>query len=195
MPVSFLNANGAVYIVEKKEKNEEYMSLLNNISHLKLRNKSLIPREDYDILLSTAQGNAEKKILKHTLCSSQNLSRRQASQIYGISKLGKRADEINKTANAIKEIKSRYSAVAKSEKKTFLFSCGENINDYFTSSSDSMPETDNDVSSSDGSDSGAVESSLDDMERNNDVPELDSSHATNKLKIESNIEATKRSVI
>lgn len=165
------------------------MSLLNNISHLKLRNKSLIPREDYDILLSTAQGNAEKKILKHTLCSSQNLSRRQASQIYGISKLGKRADEINKTANAIKEIKSRYSAVAKAEKKTFLFSCGENINDYVTSSSDSMPETD-DVSSSDDSDSGAVESSLDDMERNNDVPDLDSSHATNKVKIESNIEAT-----
>ena len=145
------------------------MPLLNNISHLKLRNKSLIPREDYDILLSTAQGNAEKKILKHTLCSSQNLSRRQASQIYGISKLGKRADEINKTANAIKEIKSRYSAVAKAEKKAFLFSCGENINDYLTSSSGSMPETDSDVSSSDGSDSGAVESSLDDMERNNDV--------------------------
>ena len=190
MPVSSLNAKGAVYIAEKKEKIEEYTSLLNNISHSKLRNKSFISREDYDILLSTAQGNAEKKILKHTLCSSQNLSRRQASQIYGISKLGKRADEINKTANAIKEIKSRYCAVAKAEKKTFLFSCGENINDYLTSSSDSMPETDNDVSSSDDSDSGAVESSLDDMERNNDVSELDSTHATNKLKIESNIEVT-----
>ena len=94
--------------------------LLNNILHLKLKNKLFIPRDNHDILLSTAQGNAEKKILKHNLCSSQNLSRSQASQIYGISKLGKSADEINKTAKAIKEIKSRYSAVAKKNIPVFL---------------------------------------------------------------------------
>ena len=138
MPVCAVYVNGAIYVAQKKVTSEEYSSLSNTIqSDMISRKKLYIPREDYEVLLSVAQGKTEKKILKHTLCSTQNLSRRQASQLYGISKLQERADTVNKDVTAIKEIKDRHSAFAKSEQKRFLLSCEESIDDYLTSSNES----------------------------------------------------------
>ncbi len=152
MPVCALNVNDTIYVTQKKETSKEYSLLANTIqSDMISRKKSYIPREDYEVLLSVAQGETEKKILKHTLCSTQNLSRRQASQMYGISKLQERADIVNKTAIAMKEIKDRHSVLVKSEQKRYLLSCGENIDDYLTSSNESCDETDIEVSSSDDS--------------------------------------------
>ena len=160
MPVCALNVSGAIYITEKKETFQEYSTLQNKIqSDLISKNKSYIPREDYEALVSVAQGEPENELLKHTLCSSQNISRREASKVYGISKLKERADKIDKTAIAMKEIKERHSALAKLEKKTFLLSCGENVDEFLTSSSDSSIETDTELSSSD-------ESVLSDVEEN-----------------------------
>lgn len=189
MPVSALSVNNAIYVTEKKETLEEYALLANKIQSdfITSKNKSYIPPKDYEVLLSVAQGEVEKTLLKHTVCSTQNLSRRQASQIYGISKLKERADTVNKTAITMKEIKDRHSALAKSEQKQFLLSCGENIDDYLMSSSDSFVETDSE-SSSDGSD--MEESTSLKIKNNNPVPVVDFTErsVTDKLIGESNIQ-------
>ena len=167
MPVCAVYVNGTIYVAQKKVTSEEYSSLANTIhSDMISRKKSYIPREDYEVLLSVAQGETEKKILKHTLCSTQNLSRRQARQLYGISKLQERADTVNKAVTAIKEIKDRHSALAKSEQKRFLLSCGESIDDYLTSSSESCDETESEVSSSDDSSYGIKDTLFTDVRGN-----------------------------
>lgn len=131
MPVSAVTVNGAVYITEKKETHMDYASLRNSIhSNLIKSEKSYVQTEEYKVLLSVAQGEAEKKLLKHTLCSTQNLSRRQAGKMYGITKMQERAVEINKAAVSMKEINDRHLALAKFEQKQFLLSCGANIDEY-----------------------------------------------------------------
>ena len=100
------------------------------------------------------------------MCSTQNLSRRQASQLYGISKLQERADTVNKAVSAIKEIKDGHSAFAKSEQKRFLLSCRESIDDYLTSSNESCDETETEVSSSDDSSYGIKDTTFTDVRGN-----------------------------
>ena len=153
MPICVLNVNKVIYITAKKGTDiNYYMSMRSNIqSNAVAQAKSFVPNEEYKVLLSAAQGDSEKKLLKHVLCETQNMSKRQASKVYGISKMKERATEINKASVGIKQKKDRHIALAKLEQKEFLLSCGASIDEYLTSSSESCNETDSETSESDDS--------------------------------------------
>ena len=95
-------------------------------------------REEYEsFLLHVVQTESEKEILKHTLCSTHNLSRRKASKMYGICRVSKRSVKVNNAIKVAKEIRKKTIALAKEEKKNLLVSSGLQPDDILTSSCES----------------------------------------------------------
>ncbi|CAB3985525.1 Hypothetical predicted protein [Paramuricea clavata] len=133
------------------------------------------------MLLSAAQGESDKKLMKHTLCSTLSLSRRQASKLYSISKMRKKAVEINETAVSMKDIRDKHHYLAKLEQRQFLLSCGENINEFTLSSSESSDGTDSQESDSDSSSTAEKEFFY---ERLVDTNVFDQHHSVDPLIIE-----------
>ena len=84
-----------------------------------------------------AQTESEKEILKYTLCSTHNLSRRKARKMYGICRVGKRSAKVNNAIKVAKEIRKKNIALAKEEKKILLVSSGLQTDDILSSSSES----------------------------------------------------------
>ena len=81
-------------------------------------------RADFNSLLTFATlSEPEKEFLKHTICSGYNLSKRNASKLYGISRLKKRSGKVSAASKTAKEIQTRTKTLAKEEKRVYLISC------------------------------------------------------------------------
>ena len=65
------------------------------------------------------------------------MSKRKASELYGISGLKKRSDKVSAAAKMAKEIQNRSKILAKKEKKAYLASCGVDPKDILSGSSES----------------------------------------------------------
>lgn len=85
MLLAALTVNGRIYIVEKDHQETNYESVRNSIAPNNCPSKKIdcISQEDYKSLLHSVQHSTEKEILKHTLCSAHNLSKRKASRMCG----------------------------------------------------------------------------------------------------------------
>ena len=89
MPVAALNVQSRIYIVEKNYQDSSnynvFMKLILSRPEHTIHKENQSSRDEYETLLHhVAQTESERNILKHTLCSSHNLSRRKASKLYGI---------------------------------------------------------------------------------------------------------------
>ena len=134
MPMAALTVDGKIYIVEKQLHGliSDYESLMRNIPSKHPPKKTVYTsQEEYQSLLHhVAQSGPEKEILKHLLCSTNNLSKRNASKLYGISHLRKRAVKVNDAVTISKEIKEKNMALAKQQKKAILLSCGLDLDEF-----------------------------------------------------------------
>lgn len=98
MPLAAITHDNRVYLVEKDFSdgaNYESAKREINVRHTP-QEINYTSRADFNSLLNfAAQSEPEKEILKHTICSSYNLSKRKASKLYGISRLKKRSDKVS----------------------------------------------------------------------------------------------------
>jgi hypothetical protein len=142
MPLAALNVKDRIFIVEKDYDDSSSYDLfikcfLSSSEH-SVHKESHTSREEYEsFLLHVAQTESAKEILKHTLCSTHNLSRRKASKMYGICRVSKRSVKVNNAIKVAKEIRKKNIALAKEEKKNLLVSSGLQPDDILTSSCES----------------------------------------------------------
>ena len=140
MPVAAITVDKRIYIVEKDYvQGARYESAKREIAFSNSPQEiNYTSREDFNSLLNyAAQSEPEKQILKHTICSSYNLSKRDARKLYGICRLKKRSDKVTAASKMVKGIQERSKTLAKEEKKAYLVSCGVVPNDILPGSSES----------------------------------------------------------
>ena len=142
IPLAAITIDKRIYIVEKILNGSvlDYESLIKDFSssHLTIKENVHTSREEYnDLLQHVAQNEQEKEILKHVLCQSHNLSKREASRLYGISLLRKRAIKVNDCVCVTKEIKEKNLALAKEQKRSILLSYGLDPASILSSDSES----------------------------------------------------------
>lgn len=104
----------------------------------------------FDILKST-ESDAERTRLKHVISSGYNLSRRQASSLYKISRMKERAIAVSEACQKAEQIKSRHRYLAKAEQRAFLTSQGVDSDAYKlegSSSEDNSEDEEEDISES-----------------------------------------------
>ena len=136
LPLVAFRYEGRVYISEKKEK-MDYGAMMNELSQHLLcdQSKSYISSEDFFDVLKSTESDAERTRLKHVVCSGYNLSRRQASSIYKISRLKERATAVSEACQRAEDIKAMHGYLAKVEQRAFLNSLGVDCDAYLDSSS------------------------------------------------------------
>ena len=146
MPLAALTVDNRVYIVEKEYiQGSMYDSAKREIALIQSpkEQSTYTSRGDFDSLLNyAAQSESEKQILKHTLCSSHNLSKKAARKLYGICRRKKRSEKVNAASEKVKEIKERTKILAKEEKKAYLVSRGFNPDDILTDNSADSDDSD-----------------------------------------------------
>lgn len=150
MPLVSVNVAGGVYLCEKKDE-MDFDSLKNEIiRNLPTQSKTiLMPKEEFNKILDTTESEAERHRLKHTIASAYNLSRRQASSLYNIARMQKRATDISEASQKVREIYEMHNYLAKIEQRAFLISHGVNCDSYIqTSSSESESESEDDEAGS-----------------------------------------------
>ena len=159
MPLVSINVNGKVFIIEKELGSTNYESKRNLISSSICDNGSnrkkpdYMSKKDYEQLINIAEteSESEKQILKHVLCSSYNLSKREASKRYGISGLSRRAEKVNDAVESAKDIKHKHMHAMKQEQHEYLLSHGIDPNKFLheelTSESDNTSDSKSDSSS------------------------------------------------
>lgn len=140
MPLAAITIDNRVYLVEKDHlQGANYESAKREITFRHSPQEiTYTSRADFNSLLTFAtQSEPEKEILKHTICSSYNLSKRKASKLYGISRLKKRSDKVSAASKTAKEIQTRSKTLAKEEKRVYLVSCGVDPKSILSDSSES----------------------------------------------------------
>lgn len=155
LPVIAVEFHSKVYIAAKSEKTideiKEEIQLKFSQDGISTVTQARMSSEDLNSILSVANSEADKSHLKHAVCSAYNLSKREAKNLYGISRLQERAEKVCEAANNISEIKSKHNFFARIEQKSFLLSSGLNVDDYLS-----------ELSSGSDSDVSEVELSSDD---------------------------------
>lgn len=150
MPLVSVNVAGGVYLCEKKDE-VDFDSLKNEIiRNLPTQSKTiLMSKEEFNKILDTTESEAERNRLKHTIASAYNLSRRQASSLYNIARMQKRATDISEASQKVREIYEMHNYLAKIEQRAFLISHRVNFDSYIqTSSSESESESEDDEADS-----------------------------------------------
>ena len=140
MPLAAITIDNRVYLVEKDYlQGTNYKPVKREITFRhSSREMNYTSRADFNSLLTfVAQSEPEKEILKHTICSSYNLSTKKASKLYGISRLKTRSDKVSAASMIAKEIQTRSRTLAKEEKRVYLASCGVDPKDILSNSSES----------------------------------------------------------
>lgn len=135
LPLLAVGLEGSVYIAAKSERNideirEEIRLKFNKENKHAPRTQTLMSSEELNSLMSVANNEAEKSLLKHAACSAYNLSKREARELYGITRIRKRAIKVSDAAERISEIKSKHNFMAKLEQKSYLLSIGLNVDSY-----------------------------------------------------------------
>ena len=123
MPLTAITIDNRVYLVGKDySQGDNYESAKREITFRHSPQEiNYTSRADFNSLLTFAtQSEPEKEILKHTLCSSYNLSKRKASKLYGISRLKKRSHKVNPSSKIAKEIQTRKQSKGKKRVLGFL---------------------------------------------------------------------------
>ena len=92
--------------------------------------------------------NLKKCLVKHSVYSTYNLSKREASKLYGISRLKERASRVSEASRKIADIKSKHAYLACVEQRAFLQTLHLNPIEYMTQSSS---ESDSEFSDTDSS--------------------------------------------
>ena len=105
----------------------------------------------FDILKST-ENDAERTTLKHVVCSGYNLSRRQASSMYKISRMKERAIAVSEACQKAEEIKSMHQYLARVEQRAFLNSLGVDCDAYLNGSGSDDSEEESEDGKEDFSD-------------------------------------------
>lgn len=136
MPLAALTVDNRVYILEK-----EYIQ--DSMYDSEKREIALIhsPKEQFT-KLRRKERESEKQILKDTLCSSHNLSKKAARKLHGISRHQKRSDTVNAASEKVKEIKERTKTLAKEKTKAYLVSHGLNPDDILMDNSADLDDSD-----------------------------------------------------
>lgn len=87
MPAVSVNVGSGVYLCEKKQ-GMSFGSVKDELDGMlhSLPKPNLMSSEEFNEILYTSENDAERNRIKHTICSAYNLSRRQASSLYNISR-------------------------------------------------------------------------------------------------------------
>ena len=170
MPLVSINVNDKVFVVEKEHDCTDYESKRKIISTAICNDGSyrkkpdFISKKEYEHILSVAETEPEKLLVKHTLCSSYNLSKRQASNLYAISELAKRAEKVKDAAKIVRNIKYMHKNAMKQEQQEYLRSRGVDpsvfLHDTSTSESDCSTDSETDYSSESESENETPESEI-----------------------------------
>lgn len=159
MPLAAISASGKVFIVEKDQKYNNYEVVKANIAstsnNSSPKEENYLSKKDYQELLNLSDNASERQLLKHTICSAYNMSKRSASRVYGIGNVKKRAEAVKDAALKVSDIKQKHEDARKLEQEAFLLSCGLNPSEYLTSDSDSTSDSLDDSEVSVDSDSGS----------------------------------------
>ena len=89
---------------------------------------------EYFDILKSAENDAERNRLKHVVSSGYNLSRRQASSMYKISRMKERATAVTEACEKAKEITSMHKYFARVEQRAFFNSVGADCDVYLNGS-------------------------------------------------------------
>ena len=123
LPLLSITWNSQVYIAENNTINafdnfrEQVMLKFPQVK----RDSQFMSREDFDDVLGAANSEPEKCLVKHSVCSVYNLSKREASKLYGISTLKERASRVSEASRKIADIKSKHAYLARTCRTKSLF--------------------------------------------------------------------------
>ena len=158
MPVTALNVGGKVYLTAKRE-HKDYSSIKEEISTSAAsttQSKPTMDSRQFQDMLNSVESDAERNRLKHTIGSACNVSTRQASATYKISRMKDRALAVSAASQKAKEIKKMHDYLARVEQRAFLTSQGIEYEKYLEESSSEDDSEDEEESISDNESEGGA---------------------------------------
>ena len=136
---SATNGRAEVYLLEAV-KGLDYTKLIEFIES-KMVNKNHFPKEDMQHLLTLAQSNREREVIRHVVCQTSQLSAKAACKLYGWQNMTDRCAAVERYLKDASDIREAIESIATTQERAVLLSLG--IQDELSSSSEDDSSDDN----------------------------------------------------